>query len=64
MAAGAVARIDPAQTGAVISVLISALKSGDPRFRVLLRTNLGRWGIMPNPLSLTFSDCSPMVAPT
>ena len=33
LAAAAVAKIDPAQTGAVISVLISALKSGDAPLR-------------------------------
>ena len=63
LAAAAIAKIDPSQTGAVLPVLINALKSDDAPLRVLLRTNRGRWGSMPNPHCLPFSGCSGIIVP-
>src|SRR5271157_3421241 len=65
LAAAAVAKIDPAQTGAVISVLISALKSGDAPLRGAAADELGSLGkhaepALPALYDSLADDCAPV----
>ena len=64
MAAAAVAKIDPSQTGAVVPVLIDALNSRRrPAARRRQRTSWEVWGTTPNSHSLPSTTRSRMIAP-
>ena len=63
-AAGAVAKIAPAQTGAVIPVLIAMpCEAMTPPLWVQQRTNWGHSGSTPSPLCLPCLGCSLMIVP-